>query len=81
MNIELEILECLDMAGDRLTPERVIFSDVRRAVGEDVPDADIKRGIKRLQNKGHVIGSAHQDLGNRWKNTDEGKVRLAEANG
>ena len=80
MNLELEILECLDMAGDRLTPESVIFSDVRRAVGQNLPDAEIKLGIKRLQKRGEVIGSSHRDLGNRWKNTEEGKVRLAESN-
>ena len=79
MNLELEILLVLRDAGDRLLPQSTLVSSLRmRDRGESL--AQINGCLRDLESRDQIHGVNNPDAGNKWKLSDEGLVRLHEAN-
>jgi len=74
--IEIEILDSLDMGNGRLTPERVICADVRRALSDEITDEVVKDSIKTLVDVSEIECSNDRDLGKRYRMTALGKLRF-----
>lgn len=76
MNLELAILNVL-MASPNAIPVGVIAGHVSHFTGKPETIADLNAGLKRLEQKGHAHGTANQDRGTLWKETDDGRLRAA----
>jgi hypothetical protein len=80
MNLEIYILKILSDAGGYLVNHSQIPIEVKLRGGE-FTFTDINLALARLEEKGHAIGISNADApgGSKWKLTDAGKARLAEA--
>lgn len=79
MNLQLEILLVLRDAGDHLMPQSTLVSNLRlRDCGESL--AEINGVLRDLEGRDQIHGVHNPDAGNKWKISDEGKIRLREAN-
>lgn len=79
MKLSLTILLALRDIGARMMPERMLLNQVRVSQPGEVTAQQLKDEMKLLEAEGSVLGFANQDTGTRWKITDTGKARLAEA--
>lgn len=79
MSLHLTILLILRNAEGCLLPQSTLVNELRlRDCKESL--AEIYGALRDLEGREQVIGVHNQDTGNKWKITDEGVVRLAEAN-
>lgn len=76
MNLELAILNTL-AASPKALPAPVILGFVGSFTGGTETLHDVQLGLKRLEAKGHVKGTADEDRGPLWKETAEGRLRIA----
>lgn len=77
MNLELAILNIL-AASPRALPATVIRGFLPSFTGQaDHTLTDINAALHRLETKGHVNGTAHEDKGFLWKETADGRLRIA----
>ncbi len=76
MNLEQAILNTL-AASPRAIPATVIAGFVPSFTGTDATLTDLNAALKRLEAKGHVKGTANEDRGTLWKETDDGRLRIA----
>jgi len=82
MNLEILILKILADAGGYLVNHSQIPIEVKLRSGSLVfTFTDVNLALARLEEKGHAIGISNADApgGSKWKLTDAGKARLAEA--
>lgn len=75
MNLEVAILNVLT-ASPRAIPATVIAGFVP-AFTSEATLTDITAALKRLEHKGHVHGTANEDRGTMWKETADGRLRIA----
>ena len=79
MNLQLEILSVLRECDGHLVLRSTLVASLRlRDRKESL--AEIDAAIRTLESRDEVVGTTNRDTGSKWKITDEGKVRLAEAN-
>ena len=80
MNLELCILKILSDAGTFMVNHGQIPIEVKLRGGE-FTFTDVNLALGRLEEKKHAIGISNPDAhgGAKWKLTDAGKARLAEA--
>jgi hypothetical protein len=76
MKLDLAILNVL-AASPRAIPATVIRGYLPTFTGEDHTLADINAALTRLEHLGHVKGTANIDTGAKWKETDDGRLRIA----
>lgn len=76
MNLQLAILQTL-AASPRAIPATVIAGFVPAFTGRDETLTDINAALHRLEAKGHAKGTANEDRGTLWKETDDGRLRIA----
>ena len=76
MNLETAILSTL-AASPRAIPATVLAGFVPGFTGKDETLADINAALRRLEAKGHAKGTANEDRGTLWKETDDGRLRIA----
>jgi hypothetical protein len=76
VNLEMAILETL-AASPRAIPATVITGFVSGYTGQDHTQTDVELKLKSLERKGHVKGTANEDRGTLWKETDDGRLRIA----
>ncbi len=76
MNLELAILNALS-ASPRALPVSVLVGTVPAFTGQDATQTDITAALRRLETKGHVKGTANEDRGTLWKETDDGRLRIS----
>lgn len=76
MNLECAILNVLS-ASPRAIPASAIAGFVPAFTGADSTITDVTAALKRLERKGHVKGTANEDLGTLWKETDDGRLRIS----
>ena len=76
MTLELAILNAL-VGSPRAIPSTVISGFVAAYTGEPATLGDIDLALRRLEKKGHVKGTANEDRGTLWKETDDGRLRLS----
>ena len=79
MTPELAILTALNRVHPRLLPETAVRGDAGCLLGTAVTIADCRLALAGLEAAGEVTGISNKDLGIRWKITDAGRARLAEA--
>lgn len=79
MNLQLEILMVLRDAGEHLLPQTTLVSNLRLRDRKESA-AQIEGDLRALEARKQIVGAHNQDTGNKWKISDEGRVRLAEAN-
>ena len=78
MNTELHILRLLRAAGDLLTPEAKIRSDLRLGVTPPPRHSEVSEAFDRLETAGLAISVRDQLTGAvRWQATDGGRAALA----
>jgi len=80
MNLQLAILKTLNNAGKHLLVRETTLVSELRILDREESLAQIRDGLRTLEERGQIVGANHEDHGTRWKITDEGFVRLAEAN-
>jgi hypothetical protein len=80
MNLEIYILKILSDAGGYMVNHSQIPIEIKLRGGE-VTFTEVNLALCLLEEKGHVIGINNPDApgGSKWKLTDAGKARLAEA--
>ncbi len=76
MNLQVAILNILT-ASPKAIPVTVIAGFVPAFVGPEPTLTDITTALKTLEQKGHVKGTANEDRGTLWKETDDGRLRIA----
>jgi len=76
MNLEVAILNVLS-ASPRAIPATVILGFVPSFTGGDHTLTDVTAALKRLEAKGHAKGTSNEDRGTLWKETDDGRLRIA----
>ena len=76
MNIEVAVLNVLS-ASPRALPVGVIRGELPAYLDEDHTLGDIEAALKRLERKGHVAGTRHEDRGTLWTATADGRLRIA----
>lgn len=80
MNLELAILSVLRNAGkDLLVLRSVLVANLRAIHDRKESLAEIDSAIQSLEGSGQAIGVFNKDTGHKYKITDSGFVRLAEA--
>jgi hypothetical protein len=77
MKLELAILTVLD-ASPRALPVPVIAGFIPPFTGHLPTHADLEAALRRLERAGDVLGTEHRDRGTVWKETAEGRLRLAD---
>lgn len=80
MSLALTILQILDLANGFMVPQATVAAEVRLR-GIDATDSQVGRELQKLDTDKDAVGVANQDApgGAKWKITDKGKARLAEA--
>lgn len=76
MKIEVAILHVL-AASPRAIPATVIRGFLPALTGNPETLADIDAALDRLEAKGHARGTANEDTGTLWKETADGRLRIA----
>lgn len=76
MTLEIAILNTLE-ASPRAIPAEVILGFIPSFTGGSATLSDLNQALKRMERAGDVIGTAHRDKGIVWKETAEGRLRLA----
>ena len=76
MNLEVGILNVL-AASPRAIPATVVAGFIPKFTGSAETLTDINAALKRLEEKGHVKGTANEDRGALWKETDDGRLRIS----
>lgn len=76
MNLQLAILNVL-AASPRALTVPVIAGFVPSFTGTEPTITDVQRELNALERKGHVKGTANEDRGTLWKETDDGRLRIA----
>lgn len=79
MNLPLQILLILRDAGGHLLPQSTLIAQLR-LLDRQESLSEINAALRDLESRDQVNGVHNPDTGNKWKISDEGKVRLAEAN-
>lgn len=81
MNVSLSILTVLRNTGGLMIPKATLLAEVR-LLDPRPTIADIAAAMNALESSSHIVGIANVDAagGSRWKITDAGMARLAEAN-
>ncbi len=76
MNLELAILTVL-AASPRALPATAIAGFVERFTGKPETITDIAAALRNMEHKGHTKGTGNEDRGTLWKETDDGRLRIA----
>jgi hypothetical protein len=76
---QLAILEVLELADGHLLPERVLVADTERLLGRRVGATEIVAEAGKLEGRGQILSVNNEDMGKRYKITDEGRARLRGA--
>jgi hypothetical protein len=76
VNLETAILEVLS-ASPRAIPTAIISAYLPTTSGRRETHADIDAALRRLEGKQQVVGTCHEDKGTLWKETADGRLRLA----
>jgi hypothetical protein len=76
MNLERAILLVISASPRPVSP-RLIQGHLPEFTAGDWTLADIERALKTLEGKHQVKGTYSEDLGTLWKETAEGKLRIA----
>jgi hypothetical protein len=76
MNLECAILHVLS-ASPRAIPVSVIAGFLPAFTGKDETQADIAAALKRMEDAAEVKGTSNKDRGTLWKETDDGRLRIA----
>lgn len=76
MNLECAILNVLT-ASPVAIPATVIRGYLPAHTGRDHTLTDITSALTRLEVKGHVRGTHNEDTGTKWKETDDGRLRIS----
>lgn len=79
MNLALQILLVLRDAGGHLLPQSTLVAQLR-LLDRPEPLTEINAALRDLESRDQIHGTHNPDTGNKWKISDEGRVRLAEAN-
>lgn len=82
MNLQLAILDALRLANPNLMPEPALVSQVRLAgaTGKSVTLTELRVELFALEQRGEAVGVSNEDTGTRWRISDPGLARLANAN-
>lgn len=75
MKLELAILNVL-AASPRAIPVSVITPCVTEFTGREETQTDVVLALRQLEKKGHAKGTANEDRGTLWKETDDGRLRV-----
>ena len=80
MNLALSILYVLRNSEGFLLPRNTLIAEVRMVDSRHTL-AEIETAMRDLEGAGQIIGATNPDAagGSKWKITDAGKMRLAEA--
>lgn len=79
MTLTLHILEFLRAAGDMLTPESQLRTDVRLSVAPPPTGSEISESLNMLEKEGWAVSMRDKLTGQiRWTITDEGRAQLAK---
>lgn len=79
MTLALQILLILRDAGGHLLPQSTLVSHLR-LVDREESLTEINTTLRDLEGRDQIHGVHNPDTGNKWKISDEGIIRLAEAN-
>lgn len=77
MKLDLAILNVLE-ASPRALPVEVIAGFTPAFTGRSSTLADLNAALRRLERSHDVIGTTHRDYGTVWKETAEGRLRIAD---
>lgn len=79
MNLQLKILQSLSQVSPMLMTVDIIVAEARLGEMNPPTRGDVLDAMNALERDGAIGGTSNPDLGNRYKITDAGKLRLREA--
>ena len=80
MSLDLTILAVLETSHPRLMKNAVVKAEVGMRAGRPVLRSEFDRRMRALEAKGDIAGVADEDHGFRWRISQEGMMRLEQAN-